>query len=379
MTGQKPSTFVSPVYRVQAIPLEKVRANLYNPNFVAPPESALLEISIWEDGITQPVVVVYDAEAGVHEVVDGYHRYLTVRDVRRIREREGGMLPVVVLEGKSLAERMASTIRHNRARGTHDDELMAQIVGELADSGMRDAWICRNLGMSKDEVLRLRQIVGVQKVKKLAPRRPADANDAVPSSETTSEVAVQQELFVADDGRSPVYHVQPVPLEMVRANAYNPNVVKPREMRLLEISIWEDGITQPVVVYFDEETGAYEVVDGYHRYLTVRDVRRIREREGGMPPVVVLPEADLAHRMASTIRHNRARGAHDIRRMSSLVQSAAAGYTTATGETIEGKTDAWMMRNFGMPAEELLLMKDPKPLASMFKGRAFSEVPDAAA
>ncbi|OEV11349.1 hypothetical protein AN218_13390 [Streptomyces nanshensis] len=185
-------------------------------------------------------------------------------------------------------------------------------------------------------------------------------------------------MFAPGGWRSPVYGVQAVPLDLVRANAYNPNVVKPREMRLLEISVWEDGLTQPVVVYFDEETGAYEVVDGYHRYLTVRDVQRIRDREEGMLPVVVLPEADLPHRMASTIRHNRARGAHDIRRMSSIVRSAAAGYTAATGETIEGKSDAWMMKNFGMGAEELLNMKDPKPLASAYSDREFSEVPDAA-
>lgn len=368
-----PTAFLSPVYDVRAVPLADVRANAYNPNAVAPAEMELLETSIWEDGITQPVVAVRDEDTGVYEVVDGYHRYRIVRDVARIREREGGMLPVVVLEGKSLAERMASTIRHNRARGAHDPELMAQIVGELVDSGMRDGWISRQLGMSRDEVLRLRQIVGVQKVMGIAPPRTADDQDAPPAA------PVQQELFAVQDGRSPVYHVQAVPLAGVRANAYNPNVVKPREMRLLETSIWMDGITQPVVVYLDEDTGAYEIVDGYHRYLTVRDTPRIRDREGGMLPAVVLPQADLAHRMASTIRHNRARGSHDIRRMSSIVQSAAAGWATATGERIEGKSDAWMMTNFGMGAEELLVMKDPKPLADQFKTRAFSEVPDAAA
>ncbi|MFE1130068.1 IbrB-like domain-containing protein [Streptomyces albidoflavus] len=365
--------YVSPVYRVQAVPLETVHANAYNPNEVAPPERELLETSIWEDGITQPVVVARDNDSGAYEVVDGYHRYLTVRDTPRIRDREDGMLPVVVLEGKSLAERMASTIRHNRARGTHDPELMAQIVGELVDSGMRDAWIIRHLGMSQDEVRQLRAIVGVQKVYGLAAPRPAGAEDELPAA------PVQPELFSVEDGRSPVYHVQAVPVGAVRANAYNPNIVKPREMRLLETSMWEDGITQPVVVYYDEEAGAYEVVDGYHRYLTVRDTRRIRDREGGMLPVVVLPEADLPRRMASTVRHNRARGTHDIRRMSAIVQSAAAGYTTATGETIEGKSDAWMMKHFGMSAEELLQRKDPKPLADRFRGRAFSEVPDAVA
>ncbi|WP_217230771.1 IbrB-like domain-containing protein [Streptomyces anulatus] len=369
-----PQAFVSPIYRVQAVPLEKVRTNFYNPNSVAPPERELLERSMWEDGITQPSVVVHDPEADLYHLVDGEHRYLTVRDTPRIRDRENGMLPVVVLEGKTLADRMASTIRHNRARGTHDPELMAQIVGELVDSGMRDAWIRKHLGMSQDEVRQLSAIVGIQKIKHLAPNRPARTdgdNSAQPPA-----AAVQEELFSPDDdGRSPVYRVQAIPLDRVRANAYNPNIVKPREMRLLETSIWADGITQNTVVYLDEETGFFEIVDGYHRYLTVRDTPRIRAREGGMLPAVVLPPADLAHRMASTIRHNRARGAHDKRRMSSIVQSAAAGYTTATGEKIPGKSDAWMLTNFGMGAEELLLMKDPKPLADMFRGRPFSEAP----
>ncbi|MFG3429562.1 ParB N-terminal domain-containing protein [Streptomyces californicus] len=363
--------FVSPIYRVQAVPLEKIRANTYNPNAVAPPERELLERSMWEDGITQPSVVVHDADTDVYHLVDGEHRYLTVRDTPRIRDRENGMLPVVVLEGKTLADRMASTIRHNRARGTHDPELMAQIVGELVDSGMRDAWIRKHLGMSQDEVRQLSAIVGIQKIKQLAPNRQADTGAASPAE--PSGAAVQEELFTADDGRSPVYRIQAIPLDRVRANAYNPNIVKPREMRLLETSIWADGLTQNTVVYLDEETGFFEIVDGYHRYLTVRDTPRIRAREGGMLPAAVLPQADLAHRMASTIRHNRARGAHDKRRMSSIVQSAAAGYTTATGEQIEGKSDAWMLKNFGMTAEELLLMKDPKPLADKYRGRAFSE------
>ncbi|WP_219806442.1 ParB/RepB/Spo0J family partition protein [Streptomyces sp. SM12] len=362
--------FVSPVYRVQGVPLDAVRSNLYNPNAVAPPEMALLETSIWEDGLTQPVVVARDEETGHYEVIDGDHRYRTVRDVPRIRERENGELPVVVLESKSLAARMASTIRHNRARGTHDDALMAQIVGELADSGMRDPWISKQLGMDRDEVLRLKSIMGIQKVHGIAAGRPADDTDAHPET-----APVQQELFDTDAERSPVYSVRAVPIDQVRANSYNPNVVKPREMRLLETSIWEDGLTQPVVVYLDEETGHYEVVDGYHRYLTVRNVARIRRREGGMLPVVLLRDADLAHRMASTIRHNRARGAHDLRRMSDIVRSAAAGYTTATGERIEGKSEAWMMKHFGMGAEELLLMRDRTPLASLYATRSFSEVP----
>lgn len=152
--------FKSPVYDVKRVPIEKVTANDYNPNSVAPPEMALLETSIWEDGYTQPVVVVYDRENDRYVVVDGFHRYCTLRDSKRIYEREKGMLPVVVLD-KEMHDRMASTIRHNRARGTHNIELMSTIVAELVEMGKGDRWICQHIGMSPDELLRLKQITGV--------------------------------------------------------------------------------------------------------------------------------------------------------------------------------------------------------------------------
>lgn len=152
--------FISPVYDVKRVPIEKVTANDYNPNSVAPPEMALLETSIWEDGYTQPVVVVYDSDNDQYVVVDGFHRYCTLRDSKRINEREKGMLPVVVLK-KEMHDRMASTIRHNRARGTHNIELMSTIVAELVEMGKGDHWICQHIGMSKDELLRLKQITGV--------------------------------------------------------------------------------------------------------------------------------------------------------------------------------------------------------------------------
>lgn len=154
------SDFKSPVYNVKAVPLEKVKANDYNPNAVAPPEMALLETSIWEDGYTQPIVTYYDAEQDLYIVVDGFHRYLTIKNSDRIRERENGMLPVVVID-KDIGNRMASTIRHNRARGTHNIELMSTIVAELVEMGKGDRWICQHIGMSVDELLRLKQITGV--------------------------------------------------------------------------------------------------------------------------------------------------------------------------------------------------------------------------
>lgn len=152
--------YKSPVYNVKAVPLDKVKANDYNPNKVAPPEMELLETSIWEDGYTQPVVTYYDKENDQYIVVDGFHRYLTIKRSERIREREGGMLPIVVID-KQLGDRMASTIRHNRARGTHNIELMSTIVSELVEMGKSDRWICKHIGMSKDELLRLKQITGV--------------------------------------------------------------------------------------------------------------------------------------------------------------------------------------------------------------------------
>jgi ParB-like chromosome segregation protein Spo0J len=153
----------SPVYNVKAIPVEKVRANSYNPNSVAPPEMKLLELSIWEDGYTMPCVCYYIKEEDIYEIVDGYHRYTVLKTSKRIYEREKGLLPVVVIE-KDISNRMASTIRHNRARGTHDIELMTNIVSELTKSGMSDAWIAKNIGMDADELLRLKQLSGLQEL-----------------------------------------------------------------------------------------------------------------------------------------------------------------------------------------------------------------------
>lgn len=152
--------FESPVYKVIAVPVEKVCANSYNPNVVAPPEMKLLEVSIWEDGYTMPCVCYYIADEDRYELVDGYHRYMVMKTSQRVYEREKGLLPVVVID-KDLSNRMASTIRHNRARGVHNVELMSNIVSELTKAGMSDTWIMRNIGMDKDELLRLKQISGL--------------------------------------------------------------------------------------------------------------------------------------------------------------------------------------------------------------------------
>lgn len=154
------NSYLSPVYNVKAIPIEKIQANAYNPNRVAPPEMKLLYLSIKEDGYTQPVVCYYIADKDIYEVVDGFHRYLVMKTCKDIYEREKGKLPVAVID-KPLGERIASTIRHNRARGSHDVDLMSNIVAELTALGKSNAWISKHLGMSADEVLRLKQITGL--------------------------------------------------------------------------------------------------------------------------------------------------------------------------------------------------------------------------
>ncbi len=152
--------YYSPVYNIKSVPIEKIQANAYNPNAVAPPEMKLLYQSIKEDGYTMPIVCYYLEDEDKYEIVDGFHRYTTMLQHKDIYEREGGCLPVSVID-KPISDRMASTIRHNRARGSHSIELMVNIVAELVEAGMSDAWILRNIGMDADELLRLKQISGL--------------------------------------------------------------------------------------------------------------------------------------------------------------------------------------------------------------------------
>lgn len=153
-------SFKSPVYGVRPVPVEKIRANEYNPNAVAPPEMKLLYDSIKEDGYTMPIVCYYNQEDDMYEIVDGFHRYRIIKEHPDIWERENGCLPVSVID-KDLGDRMASTIRHNRARGAHDVDLMSNIVAELHKIGRSDAWIAKHLGMDVDEIIRLKQITGL--------------------------------------------------------------------------------------------------------------------------------------------------------------------------------------------------------------------------
>lgn len=150
----------SPVYGVIAVPVEKIRANEYNPNRVAPPEMKLLYDSIKEDGYTMPIVCYYREKDDIYEIVDGFHRYSVMMQYPDIYAREGGMLPVSVIN-KPIEDRMASTIRHNRARGSHNIDLMSTIVAELVEMGKSNDWISKHLGMDPDEIVRLKQVTGL--------------------------------------------------------------------------------------------------------------------------------------------------------------------------------------------------------------------------
>jgi ParB-like chromosome segregation protein Spo0J len=152
--------YKSPVYNIISVPIEKISPNTYNPNSVAPPELKLLYDSIKEDGYTMPIVCYYSKQDDTYIIVDGFHRYRIMLDHKDIYEREGGMLPVAVID-KPIDQRMASTIRHNRARGSHNVDLMSNIIKELHELGRSDAWISKHLGMDKDEILRLKQVTGL--------------------------------------------------------------------------------------------------------------------------------------------------------------------------------------------------------------------------
>ena len=151
--------FKSPVYNVIAVPIDKIEANDYNPNHVARREMQLLYQSIKCDGYTMPVVCFYDKERDKYILVDGYHRWLVMFTHKDIYDREKGMLPVSVIH-KDLNDRMASTIRHNRARGKHEVELQASLVGMLK-AGWDELKIMKELGMTLEEVQRLIGLKGI--------------------------------------------------------------------------------------------------------------------------------------------------------------------------------------------------------------------------
>ena len=152
-----------PVNRVKWVDIDKVQANDYNPNSVAKIEMKLLHTSISHDGYTQPVVTIYDKDKDKYIIIDGFHRYLTCKSYDDVRERNHNKLPIVVLD-KDINDRMASTIRHNRARGKHSIKGMSNIVFGMLDNGWDDADICEELGMEAEELIRLKHITGFSKL-----------------------------------------------------------------------------------------------------------------------------------------------------------------------------------------------------------------------
>lgn len=160
---EKLSPVKQPINKVLWIPIEKVEPNDYNPNAVANKEMKLLYTSILHDGYTQPIVTIWDEEKQKYIIVDGFHRYFTCKTQEDILERNKGHLPIVVIE-KDINDRMASTVRHNRARGEHSITGMGNMVFELLQNGWTDSEICNHLGMEAEEILKLKHITGFSKL-----------------------------------------------------------------------------------------------------------------------------------------------------------------------------------------------------------------------
>jgi len=152
-----------PIDYVKWVPMDKVEPNDYNPNSVAKVEMGLLYKSIKHDGYTQPIVTIYDQEKDKYVIVDGFHRYFTCKTNQDIQERNQGMLPIVIIK-KDINERMAATVRHNRARGEHSVTGMSNMVFEMLNNGWSDEEVCNHLGMEPEEILKLKHITGFSKL-----------------------------------------------------------------------------------------------------------------------------------------------------------------------------------------------------------------------
>jgi len=157
------SVVAQPIDFVRWVPIDQVQPNDYNPNSVAKVEMGLLYKSIKHDGYTQPIVTIYDEEIGKYVIVDGFHRFYTADQNKDILSRNKGMLPIVVIE-KDINERMAATVRHNRARGEHSVSGMSSMVFDMLENGWSEADICNHLGMEPEEILKLKHITGFSKL-----------------------------------------------------------------------------------------------------------------------------------------------------------------------------------------------------------------------
>ena len=152
-----------PVNRIKWVDINKVSPNDYNPNSVAKKEMGLLYTSILHDGYTQPVVTIYDEVKDKYIIIDGFHRYFTCKTNKDILDRNKGRLPIVVLN-KDINDRMESTVRHNRARGMHSVTGMSSMVFNMLENGWEDVDICNELGMSVEELVKLKHITGFSKL-----------------------------------------------------------------------------------------------------------------------------------------------------------------------------------------------------------------------
>lgn len=161
-----------PVGAVRWVPIEQVRANDYNPNSVPTEEMTLLHTSIAEDGYTQPVVTIWDQDTESYVVVDGYHRYTVMRRFQDIYASTDGFLPIVVID-KPIADRIASTVRHNRARGKHSVQGMGNLVMQMLQAGEDDEKICRKIGVDAEELARLKHVTGYSALYRDAEYSPA--------------------------------------------------------------------------------------------------------------------------------------------------------------------------------------------------------------
>jgi len=195
-----------PVDFVKWVKNQAVHANDYNPNSVAPPEMELLRVSINADGYTQPIVSMPDADDS-YEVIDGFHRNRCGKEYNEITTRVHGYLPLVQIRSsqEDKTDRMASTIRHNRARGKHRVESMSEIVIELKKRNWSDAKIAKNLGMDEDEILRLCQISGLQEV--FSSDSFSQAWDAAILDDVTDRVLDEEDIEDLDqDDENRVFH-----------------------------------------------------------------------------------------------------------------------------------------------------------------------------
>lgn len=157
------STIKQPIDYVRWVSIGEVEPNDYNPNSVAKVEMGLLYKSIKHDGYTQPIVTIYDKEKKKYIIVDGFHRYFTAFQNKDIANRNKGKLPIVVIE-KDINERMAATVRHNRARGEHSVSGMSSMVFDMLENGWSEEDICNHLGMESEEILKLKHITGFSKL-----------------------------------------------------------------------------------------------------------------------------------------------------------------------------------------------------------------------